>query len=265
MTPIATTAHRLVHILDADPELGARIAPERLPHAREELVARQFAPRTTVWHDRALEFATADAMGVLVLEGVVARELALADNVTTELLGPGDIVKSSGRDPTRLLRAEVRWTMLEPTRFAVLGAQFTAALARHPEVCAALMDRLLERSHRLAVFQAISQLNGVERRIESLLWFLAERWGRVCSEGIAVPLVLPHRIVAQLVGARRPTVSMAVGRLTDEGRLRRRPDGAWLLTGDPVGIPTGEARRLIPTRRPRVPHEPAGGVRAQAG
>jgi hypothetical protein len=85
----------------------------------------------------------------------------------------------------------------------------------------------------------------------ALFWHLSERWGRVVREGISMPLPLPHRVIAQLVGARRPTVSTALGHLAERGELIRRPDGGWLLTGEPVGLPTHEAARVIRARRRR--------------
>ena len=48
-----------------------------------------------------------------------------------------------------------------------------------------------------------------------------------------VPLALTHRILGQLVGARRPTVSTALSELAEREELTRRPDGSWLLRGDP--------------------------------
>jgi hypothetical protein len=86
---------------------------------------------------------------------------------------------------------------------------------------------------RLATTQAISQLTRVDRRLKALFWHLAERWGRVSGDGVIVPLALTHRILGQLVGARRPTVSTALSELADRGELVRRPDGSWLLRGDP--------------------------------
>jgi hypothetical protein len=44
---------------------------------------------------------------------------------------------------------------------------------------------------------------------------------------------LTHRILGQLVGARRPTVSTALSELAERKELVRRPDGSWLLRGDP--------------------------------
>jgi hypothetical protein len=122
--------------------------------------------------------------------------------------------------------------MLSPLTFAVLDRRFAAAMTHYPEVTAALLDRVSERSLRLATTQAISQLTGVDRRLKALLWHLAERWGRVSSDGVIVPLALTHRILGQLVGARRPTVSSALAELVTCGELTRRPDGSWLLYGD---------------------------------
>jgi hypothetical protein len=116
--------------------------------------------------------------------------------------------------------------------------RFAAEAARYPEVTAALFDRLGERSVRLATTQAISQLTRVDRRLKALFWHLAERWGRVTGDGVVVPLALTHRILGQLVGARRPTVSTALSELSDRGELVRRPDGAWLLRGDPPDAQT---------------------------
>ena len=73
----------------------------------------------------------------------------------------------------------------------------------------------------------------MDRRLKALFWHLAERWGRVSGDGVIVPLALTHRILGQLVGARRPTVSTALTELAEREELTRRPDGSWLLRGDP--------------------------------
>ena len=73
----------------------------------------------------------------------------------------------------------------------------------------------------------------MDRRLKALFWHLAERWGRVSGDGVIVPLALTHRILGQLVGARRPTVSTALSELAERDELTRRPDGSWLLRGDP--------------------------------
>jgi CRP-like cAMP-binding protein len=143
----------------------------------------------------------------------------------------------------------VRWTALAETRLAILDRRFMARAARHPEIATMLLHRLTERSQRLAITQAISQLTRVDRRLLALFWHLAERWGRVSRDGVVVPLALSHRILGQLVGARRPTVSSAISELARRGELLRRDDGSWLLAGDPFGGPDPRATAAVQTRR----------------
>jgi len=47
---------------------------------------------------------------------------------------------------------------------------------------------------------------------------------------VRLELPLTHRLLGELVGAERPSVSHAVGRLTKAG-LVRRDGGTWYLTG----------------------------------
>ncbi len=145
--------------------------------------------------------------------------------------------------------------MLTRSRFALLDRRLSAELGRYPEIGAAIVDRVNERALRLALTQAISQLNRVDRRLLALFWHLAERWGRMTTDGVALPMTLSHRMLGQLVGARRPTVSTALSDLVREGELSRRDDGTWLLTGEPVGVPEPEIERVIPMRRRLLPPE----------
>jgi CRP-like cAMP-binding protein len=131
----------------------------------------------------------------------------------------------------------------------VLDRRFAAEASQYPELTASLFDRLSERSLRLATTQAISQLTRVDRRLKALFWHLAERWGRVGGEGVVIPLALTHRILGQLVGARRPTVSTALSELAERDELVRRADGSWLLRGDP---PDASTLERSPARNARV-------------
>jgi CRP-like cAMP-binding protein len=187
-----------------------------------------------------------------VLDGILARETLLSDQVSTELLGPGDPIRAQcGTDPAKLLRSEIRWTVVEPAQIAVLDAGFVSKAAAFPEIAEALTGRLFERTHRLAAIQALSQLTGVSRRILALFWHLAERWGKIGSDGVHLPLRLPHRFIANLIGARRPTVSTALHALIDEGAISACPTGGWVLHGEPFGAPTEETIRVVPLRKRR--------------
>src|ERR687898_331435 len=183
--------------------------------------------------------ADPDLGALLALEGVIARELIVADHVSAELLGPGDLIRPwQAASKSELLPVDAEWSVLSPATLAVLDRRFAAEASHYPELTAALFDRLSERSLRLATTQAISQLTRVDRRLKALFWQLAERWGRVSGDGVIVPLALTHRILGQLVGARRPTVSTALSELAEREELIRRPDGSWLLRGDPPDAQT---------------------------
>jgi hypothetical protein len=223
-----------VRLLEVDPELGGLLAPARRADAERDLVVRTHRLSVGPWDVSRLSGASADHVGLLVLDGVIARELVVADHVSAELLGPGDLVRPwQGANSAGLLPVQAVWSVLSTVTLAVLDRRFAAEAARYPEITAALFDRLGERSLRLATTQAISQLTRVDRRLKALFWHLAERWGRVSGDGVVVPLALTHRILGQLVGARRPTVSTALSELAERQELVRRGDGSWLLRGDP--------------------------------
>lgn len=243
------TIGEAVRLLQVDPELGRLLGPERRQEATAALGVRTQRLPVGEWDVRPFS-GDPHSVGLLLLEGVISREVVVADNVSTELLGPGDLLRpwQPGADTT-LLRSEVRWTVLGPTRVALLDRRFAMQVSRYPEVSCVLFDRLTERSMRLAINQAISQLTRVDRRLLAVFWHLAERWGRVGSDGVVVPLALSHRILGQLVGARRPTVSSAVSELVRRGELVRREDGSWLLTGEPSLDPVPEATAAVQLRR----------------
>jgi len=238
---------RTLALLDVDPDLGARMESARFEVARHQLRTRTVTLPRGNWAGTEMSGA---AVGLLVLDGVLAREVVLEDTISTELLGPGDLICAwSGEEEPQLLQQQVRWQVLAEARLAVLGTAFANALLRFPELNAVLTRRAVTRAQRLATTQAISHLNSVERRLCALFWHLAERWGRVTGDGVVVPLTLSHRLLGELIGARRPTVTTALAALEREGTVRRRADATWLLTGEPPGAPSEHVRRVVSHRR----------------
>ena len=224
-----------VRLLEEDPDLGDLLSPERRAEATDALIVRVQRLPVGAWDVSRLRALGAGHVGLLLLDGVLARDVIVADLVSAELLGPGDVVRPWG-DPdgeSSLLPVEIEWWVLSSARVAVLDRSFAVRSARWPEITATLFQRQSERVLRLATQQAVSQLTRVDRRLLALFWHLAERWGRVGAEGLVVPLALTHRILGQLIGARRPTVSTALGELAERGELVRRGDGSWLLRGEP--------------------------------
>jgi CRP/FNR family transcriptional regulator, cyclic AMP receptor protein len=241
---------RCAPLLDLDPDLARLLPPDRRDAARRDVHVRLVGLRRGPWRADALAGADESHVGLLVLDGLLGRELVAEDVASLELLGPGDLLRpweeSADAD---LLHAVVRWSALADTRLAIIDRNAARRLGRYPEVYCALLERCAARSRRLAIGQAISQLNRVDRRVLALLWHLAERWGRVTPDGVVVPLALSHRMLAQLVGARRPSVSSAVSALGRAGEMTRAADGTWILTGSPVGSPVREGSDPLPRRR----------------
>jgi len=172
---------------------------------------------------------------MLVLDGLLLSDVVLAGYPSAELIGPGDVLWSPDRCPPgdTLLPVGVELTALEPTRVAVLDEQLQLAAARWPPVVVALLNRMEQRGWRLAKQAAICHLPTVHLRLLALFWHLAERWGKVAPGHLVLPVRILHRTLGQMVGADRSTVSLALRHLSDAGSVTRRPDGAWILSGDP--------------------------------
>jgi len=176
-------------------------------------------------------------LGVAVgigLETKYTLAVVLVLLIGTFLVWRRDVLRSwDDPDNEELLPRTIEWTALTTTRLAVIDHAFAIRAAQWPEVVAALFDRAARRAERLVVMQAIAHLTRVDDRLLALLWSLAERWGRVVPGGVLVSLRLSHRTLAGMVGARRPSVTTALGQLMARGDIERRADGEWILRGDP--------------------------------
>jgi CRP-like cAMP-binding protein len=173
-------------------------------------------------------------IGLLVIDGLLVREATVGDHPCAELLGPGDVLRAwDDADTEMLLPRSIQWSALTTARVAIVDHALAVRAAQWPEIFACLVERAARRADRLVVMQAIGHLTRVDDRLLALLWCLAERWGRVVPGGVAVGLRLPHRTLAGMVGARRPSVTTALGQLISRGEIERRTDGGWILRGAP--------------------------------
>jgi CRP/FNR family cyclic AMP-dependent transcriptional regulator len=222
----------IVALLDADPDLADAVPPEAQERTRDALKAATLDIAAGSLHFD-VEEDDGERLGLLVLSGVLLREVLAADGVAAELLGPGDVIVPeadwAGAD---FVTNSVNWAALVPGRLAVIDASLFERMSEWPPVWATLLGRMAERSSRQAVVQAICHHPRVDARLRGLLWHLASRWGRVTPAGVVLPLRLTHEALAGLVGAQRPTVSTALKGLADAGEVTRRRDGAWVLRAE---------------------------------
>ena len=238
-----------VQLLVLDPELGRELDARRAREAAHRLYARAFDLHRGRWLPGGELLTRSRPIGLLVLDGLLVREATVGDHPSAELLGPGDLMRATENqeDAEVLLPRRVEWNALVNARVAVIDHALAVRAAQWPEIFAQLVERAARRAERLVIMQAIGHLTRVDDRLLALLWCLAERWGRVVPDGVLVNLRLPHRTLAGMVGARRPSVTTALGQLIARGDIERRADGGWILHGqppEPRALETGEPLRL---------------------
>jgi CRP/FNR family transcriptional regulator, cyclic AMP receptor protein len=239
ISPERTTAREA--LLDLDPDLTEGLSDELAAQARDRFRVMTVQLSAGAWRPADVAGGGTRPFALLVCQGVVVRELDLADTITADLLGPGDLVSlAASREP--LLVIDERWHAGADAKVAILDERVVAGVHAYPALTSTLLGRSARQAARAAEQRAISQLPRVDLRIRALLWHLAERWGRVGPAGVVLPLELTHGALGALVGARRPTVTLALNDLAREGLLMRRDDGAWLLRAD--SRPTGSARAV---------------------
>ena len=220
--PIAEVAQprlRGVRLLVADPELAEGLTPAEAAAATQALVAPIVELKPG--EERLLEAepdASRGLLGLLVLGGMMLREVTVPGTTHAELVGEGDLLLPGGAvrgwAPAGLLDSYHDERHLAGAR-TLLHTQAQVAL---------------RRGHDLAWQSAIRNQTRVDHRIHRLLWHYADRWGRVTPDGVSVELPLTHECIGKLVGAHRPSVTSAIGMLERGGLLNRPSHGTWLLT-----------------------------------
>ena len=219
-------------VLDADPELGERLPAGEFDTARRALLARVATLEPGGWEPgRNWSEAEHPALGLLVLEGLLTREVIVAGRASTELIGSGDLLRPWDQDAELGIPVGASWTVLARARVAVLDQRFLTTATRWPGVIDALFSRSARHSRWLAFQLGMQQITRVEGRLLVLLWALSERFGVVTPQGVHVRVKLTHEALGKLVGARRPSVTTAIGALTATGALERISDG-YRLHGD---------------------------------
>jgi CRP/FNR family cyclic AMP-dependent transcriptional regulator len=226
------TAVATVHVLEVDPELGTGIEPEQFGLAAGRAVAPLLVfPDRGPWEVGQDSMDGTGHLGLLIVEGLVARRVSVGARGGIELLGPGDVLRPWVH--SEFASADVNWTVVEPLRIASMDRHFAERIAPWPEIPAAISDRMLLRARTLAFHLAVCHLVTVEERLLMILWHFAERWGRVTPRGVVLRLHLTHELLAGVVGARRPPVTTALSSLAQKGLVRRDEGGAWVLPGPP--------------------------------
>jgi hypothetical protein len=176
---------------------------------------------------------------LLIIDGLISRSVVIGDTRCTELLGQGDVLRpwSADSEEPSSVPVDAEWRVIgRPLQCAVLDADFALQIARWPQITAALLERAVQRSRWLGFQVAVCHMKRIKTRLLMVLWHFADRWGRVTPDGILVDVGLRHETLAEIVGARRPSVTSALTALRHEGLVEQLRSGAWLLLGDPPSL-----------------------------
>jgi CRP-like cAMP-binding protein len=191
----------------------------------EEAVARAIDSLEVAWVPAGteLDVAATEAVCCVIWSGRLALAFIAAEDRerTIGILEQGDV----------LVRPMDSWAAVGPQVRCFAIEDSEARLVRreqlddwmHEPVLAANVVRVLAAQvadRELAV--AIALEPRVERRLLLKLRQLAERWGRVTPDGIRLDLRLTHQELANMVGAVRESVTIALGRLASAGEIEVR-------------------------------------------
>lgn len=209
------------------PEITALIPAGDLQLAEQVL----HVPRLQVDGELADTLSAAPtAFDFIVADGVVLKQTRYAGRTSLELLGPGDVL-APPLTPSRQLesRATSSYQAHGRASLAVIEGRFRTAARRWPQLSDVLHDRLARQTHRASMHLAILHIARAEDRLRALFSDLAERFGHVTNEGIVINVELTHELLGQLIGSRRPTVSVALERLSTTRALTRMSGDRWML------------------------------------
>jgi CRP-like cAMP-binding protein len=224
-----------VALLAVEPDIGRFLSEDDRAEVRRVLMVpvRNVFPGEL---DLAEFLDRADAFGGLLLDGMLVMQVGVGEQVALRLLGPGDLT-SCARAVRGVLLSDASCVVLSSTRMALLGRTIEHAAQRWPGLLAGLYAKLAEQQDRLATQLAICQLPRVEDRLLAALWLIAEQWGHVTPSGTALPLTLTHDVLGGLVGARRSTVTLALGALSERGAVIRQEERWLLIEPPPAPVP----------------------------
>lgn len=244
----------MLRVLDEDPDLGRFLSPA----ARAPAASAALAPLMTLDRGTASflidEADTHGHFGLLMLSGVLVRHVTFGSIGSNDFLGPGDLVPpwtGSARGPREAAR--VRWEALAPIRLAVLDREFASRIRAWPEIASALLGRAAQRSDSQALQAALQQAKRVEDRVLLALWHFAGRWGEIEPEGRVLSMPeLTGEVLARFIGARRQSVSTALGKLIDIGAMQRLADHSILIPDQPPQLSALQPGRRATDRMPRL-------------
>jgi CRP-like cAMP-binding protein len=169
--------------------------------------------------------------GLLVLDGLLISQLEAGRARVASVLGADDFIGPREMDELAMTRG-ASWRALTTVRVLQVGGRSLKPATRS-DVAEQLVARAARTGHWLLAQALILSAPSIQERLLMLFDLYSERWGKVTPQGIRLDMPLTHELLASLCGARRPTVTLALRSLANEGSLVRIAAGMWLLPHRP--------------------------------
>lgn len=164
----------------------------------------------------------------------MAWRSAVVGGQSIALTGPGDVLLPHGDPSGGPIPGALAWRPLTHLRLAVLEERVLASAG------AELTEALLASRGRAAALQSLlaaaTRIGRMDRRILTILWLIAGRWGHADEDGLHGGLPLTQDVLALVAGAHRSTVEDTIAAMLTEGRIR--------LDGDTLLLPAAQAQML---------------------
>jgi CRP/FNR family cyclic AMP-dependent transcriptional regulator len=232
-----------VLLLTIEPDLARGIPAEELAEATRLIRVPAYRIDRGDWDMRTVnewEFVHGDPVGILVLDGIVIMSICVAERWCSRTLGSGELILLDDVEGDSV-PMDRRWRAGDGAHVAVLDERFMLLARRWPSLMRSMLMRAAISARYAFVQQAFSQLPRVEDRILAFLWSVADRHGQTAPDGVRLHLSLTHQDLGEMIGARRPTVSLGLSQLVKDGLLREHNGDWWLSRESLTHFPSAAA------------------------
>jgi CRP-like cAMP-binding protein len=203
----------------------------RLPREQRESISAYGA--TTSWPAGFTIYeqgVSADGVFVVLRGQVVLRnQVSAGRSFVPWVATPGETFGGEGLDRGARYASNAR-AEEESETLHLSSARFSALLREQPSHALALIRQMMaERTALLEKFGQYATLT-VEQRLIAALIRMAQSRENGAEADNGVTTVVPRRLLGELVGATRESISLVLGRLSAEGLVQR--DGNGLVITD---------------------------------
>lgn len=203
----------------------------RLPREQRELISAYGA--STPWPAGFTIYeqgASADGVFIVLRGQVVLRnQVSAGRSFVPWVATPGETFGGEGLERGARYASNAR-AEEESETLHLSGARFSALLREQPSHALALIRQMMaERTALLEKFGQYATLT-VEQRLVAALIRMAQNREDDVEADHARATVVPRRLLGELVGATRESISLVLGRLSAEGLVQR--DGNGLVITD---------------------------------